>query len=537
MAVLSVIIITVRQPIQTANFNIEPDHIRPVYNEEPLPPMSPNLIIDMRCLQDRHYAEPGIGHHASCIVSRAPFPFIGLVDPNLPSLPPHFAELAVTLSPHAYIPNLAPGTVLLNPSPMWRQDQSFLARLLCHPGVTKAALVHDFISFDNQQTCLTQPGERLKYFSSMAWLRHYDLFFPISEDTDQRLKTLYGGVESRVTGVALPYWMHRITPQQPRHILMVGGGEPRKNSALLLRACAGSAILRDVPVVITGVYSAAAQERLCAQFPATFPGWVTELEMRALYAAAICVVTPSRAASFSLPVVEATAAQAPAVVSDIPAHRALITDPALRFAPDDADRLAAILERLVQDKSYRASVTAQQWPVWQPFSGAAVARKVWSALTPARPALRRNVRPRIAMLSPLPPAKSGVADYSAALAKTLAARVALTLFTEENVEANAHLSRNFDRVISTIGNSTLHTGIYNHAVRWGSAAICHDARLLNLTSGFGLEHAANLASAEIGRRVTPQEAASRRRKSTAGRPMKARARRVFSAPWRKRPAP
>ena len=445
--------------------------------------MSPKLIIDMRCLQDRHQVDRGIGHHATCVIGRAPFPFIGLVDPDLPDLPPHLAGLAESLSPHAYIPDIAPGAVLLNPAPLGPPEQSYLAPLLCRPGLAKAALIRDFIPFDHQESYLTAPGERLKYFSAMAWLRHYDLFFPISDDTDERLKTLYGAVESQVTGIALPYWMHRITPQVPRHILMVGNEDPRRNPECLLRACAGSAILRNVPVVITGAYSAATQARLCGLFPATFPGWVTEIEMRAFYATAICVVTPSRTAGFSLPVIEAAAAQVPAVVSDIPAHRALISDPALRFAPDDADRLAAILERLVQDNSYRAAVVAQQWPVWQPFSASAVAGKVWSALKPARPALQRKAKPRLAMITPLPPAKSGVADYSAALAKTLAAHVALTLFTEENVKTAPPLSRNFDRVISAIGNSTLHAGIYDHALKGGHAAICHDARLLDLTAG------------------------------------------------------
>ena len=259
--------------------------------------------------------------------------------------------------------------------------------------------------------------------------------------------------------------------------------------------------------MITGDYSAATQARLRALFSARFPGRVSEIEMRALYAASICVVTSTRAACFSLPVIEAAAAQSPAVVSDIPAHRALVSDPALRFAPDDADRLAAILERLVQDKPYRASVVAQQWPMQQPFSAAAVAGRVWSALTLARPALQRRAKPRLAMITPLPPAKSGVADYSAALAKTLADRVALTLFTAETMKTSAPPRRNFDRMISAIGNSTLHADIYDHALKCGHATICHDARLLDLTAGRGREHAAQLASAEIGRNVTTQEIA------------------------------
>jgi glycosyltransferase involved in cell wall biosynthesis len=469
--------------------------------------MSPKLIIDMRCLQDRHHADRVTGHHASGIIGRAPVPFIGLVDPDLPDLPPHIADLADSLAPHTDIPALAPDAVLLNPAPLGPAEQSHLAPLLCRPGLTKAALIRDFLPFDHQEGYLTTPHARLKYFSDMAWLRHYDLFFPISDGTDQRLKALYGAVESRVTGLSIPYWMHRITPQEPRHILMVGDEDPRRNPETLLRACAGSAVLRQIKLVITGTYSVATLGRLRAVFPASFPGRVTEIEMRALYAAALCVVTPSRAAGFSLPVIEA-AAQSPAVVSDIAAHRALITDPALRFAPDDADRLATILERLVQDRPYRAAVVAQQWPLWRPFSAATVAGKVWSVLSPAhpaRPALRRKARPRLAMITPLPPAKSGVADYSAALAKALAARVELTLFTEETVKEAAPLNRNFDRVVSAIGNSSLHANIYDHALKWGHAAICHDARLLGLTAGLGLDHAADLASAEIGRRVTPQE--------------------------------
>lgn len=458
----------------------------------------------MRCLQDRNFAERGIGNHARCVISRAPAPFIGLIDPNLPPLPPHLAELAASLSPHAYIPKLQPGTVLLNPSPMG-PNQGFLSQLLCRRDIVKAALIYDFIPFDHQKTYLTQPAVRLDYFSAMAWLRHYNRFFAISEDTDQRLKQLYGAVTSKVTGVALPHWMHRIVPQEPRHILMMGGDEPRKNTEVLLRACAGSETLRHWPVVVTGAYAAATQERLRAIFPVTFPGRISELEIRALYARALCVVTPSRAEGFSLPVIEAMAASTPAVVSDIPAHRSLVTDPALRFAPDDAGRLTGILERLALDKAYRLAVTVQQWPVWKSYSGAAVAKRVWSALTLATPALHRHARPRLAMLTPLPPVKSGVADYSASLAKSLAARTELTLFTENSVQTAAFLNNKFDRVISTIGNSTLHAAIYDHALKWGSAAICHDSRLLGLTAGFGLPHAASLASAEIGRPVTTNE--------------------------------
>ena len=122
-------------------------------------------------------------------------PFIGLVDPDLPDLPPHIADLADSLSPHTDIPALAPGRCCSIRRRWARRSKAIWPRSCAAPGLTKAALIRDFMPFDHQESYLTAPRARLKYFSDMAWLRHYDLFFPISDDTDQRLKALYGAVD------------------------------------------------------------------------------------------------------------------------------------------------------------------------------------------------------------------------------------------------------------------------------------------------------------------------------------------------------
>jgi hypothetical protein len=80
--------------------------------------MSTSLIIDMRCLQDPNYAERGIGNHARCIIASAPAPFSAIIDPQLPPLPKSLAALAAQTVPHAYIPDIPPGAIFLNPSPM-----------------------------------------------------------------------------------------------------------------------------------------------------------------------------------------------------------------------------------------------------------------------------------------------------------------------------------------------------------------------------------------------------------------------------------
>jgi glycosyltransferase involved in cell wall biosynthesis len=106
------------------------------------------------------------------------------------------------------------------------------------------------------------------------------------------------------------------------------------------------------------------------------------------------------------------------------------------------------------------------------------------------------------MVSPMPPEKTGIADYTTA---TLAALRPLARVDALPASALAYADRKFDAVLSVIGNAPLHQQAYDHTKRWGSAVLCHDARLLGLATGQGLAHAAQLASAELGRAVSEAE--------------------------------
>jgi len=114
-------------------------------------------------------------------------------------------------------------------------------------------------------------------------------------------------------------------------------------------------------------------------------------------------------------------------------------------------------------------------------------------------------RPRIAMLTPMPPIKSGVADYSAQTAKALEKHADISVFGPGAAEVSEvpHVARRFDRVISVMGNSGYHGKIYNFYSRYGGAMICHDSRLMHFfTEKFGAEKTAEMAAKELGRPVT-----------------------------------
>lgn len=495
--------------------------------------MQPQIVLDMRCLQDLDHFERGIQAHARCIIGAARnfnpgATLIGLTDPALPALPASAAAWVDAIRPNAYLPELGDGAVFLNPAPLMAPGL-FAARLLLNPGIVKVAIVYDFIPLDQRAAYLADQTERLDYFADLAWLRRYDLFIAISGATEARLRALWPlpAAATAVSGVALPDWVTAGPPAAPAHILVVGGDDQRKNPELAIRAhaCAPGLQARRIPLVIAGNHPAALRDALRA-LPAQYggdpdllivPGRLDGAKLMDLYRRAYCVVTPSRAEGFSLPVIEAMAAGVPAIATDIPAHAELITDSAWRFSLDDDAKLAGLMERLVTDSGIRAGLIEAQAAVWPRFTREKVAERVWGAVAAARPAAPRapavtGRKPRIAMLTPLPPARSGIADYSASLAHHFGDAADLCLFAGGEI-ADARpvsclpmVAQTFDRVVCVMGNSGYHNAINDLLMRYGAACICHDSRLLGFTAArFGLPAAAAIASREVGRVVTAAE--------------------------------
>ncbi|MGI4976864.1 MAG: glycosyltransferase [Janthinobacterium lividum] len=520
----------------------------------------PALIVDLRCLQDENYRERGVGRHALGLLRHArehsrfaaSHRIIGIADPALPALGEGVRSLLDQVQPTGYVGDMA-GCWFVQLSPM-THDPLFTARLASSPLCLRAAVVYDFIPFDFPARYLPDAQRRLDYNAQLAWLSGYDLFMPISRSSAKRLRDLLQIPERdvTVTGAPLDPAFERDAaaahdrPLDGRHLLVIGGGDPRKNVECPIRAHAACAEMAaaGVPIVVTGSYAPHQVEafrqlhRDGGGHPGRlrFPGHVGEAELLGLYREAFCVVTASRAEGFSLPVIEAMAAAVPSVASRIAAHRELVEDEALLFEPDDHEALAAILARAMRPE-WRRAVVEQQAATWPRFRTAEVARLFWSAMQAradedaAKSARGGSVagaqraqgsagarRPRVALLSPVPPDRSGVADYTAACCAELALRVDLHVFTEtENPAPIANtvisplselpmLSGEFDRVIGVMGNSHYHTRIFRLLMRYGGACICHDVRLVGFYAAIlGWDHALATASAELGRPVERRE--------------------------------
>lgn len=97
--------------------------------------------------------------------------------------------------------------------------------------------------------------------------------------------------------------------------------------------------------------------------------------------------------------------------------------------------------------------------------------------------------PTLAYFSPLPPARSGIADYSQELLPFLAEYADLTLFVEDpagvaphlthqfNIQPQAHYQPHFDATLYQMGNSDFHEGMYRLMNRYPGFVVLHDSVL------------------------------------------------------------
>jgi alpha-1,3-rhamnosyl/mannosyltransferase len=142
-----------------------------------------------------------------------------------------------------------------------------------------------------------------------------------------------------------------------RFVLHVGTIEPRKNVAVLLAAWRRLRAARPdaPPLVLCGHVGWQAESiaddlaRARDEGWLIHPGYAPDPVLRALYEEAAALVCPSIYEGFGLPLVEAMAAGAPVVCSDIPVFREVAGNAACFVPPEDADAWARAIGLVLDD--------------------------------------------------------------------------------------------------------------------------------------------------------------------------------------------
>ena len=512
------------------------------------------IYVDARCLQDPRFRDRGIGQHVSNLLAGAnefappeitPH-LIGCVDRSMAPLDGRARALFAEELPLAG--SIAGGSTILQLSPMTHSPHPLRAALE-NPAVRSVAIVYDFIPLDFPADYLRHPAARREYLSNLAVLHDYDKYISISEFTSYELQTNLGVMsrDCHVSGVAVRESVIRFSgsaPTEHKFCLVIGGGDKRKNVELPIVAHAKSSLLRsfNVSLKIVGHYSEADRNALIALHRREggtprllqFIEGISDGDLASLYQGALVTVCPSRAEGFSIPVVEANANGCPVIISNCPAQVELMPLPEYQFDPDDVSRVGTLMESFL-DQAAGTLAMKKQGNFWTRFQPTAVQQRFWSAFfendfdhsvpekagqsTAASPYIVTNRKPRMAIASPVPPDRSGVADYTMATMTAMARYAELDLFTEtqgrivnrafetiQPLSADPYVRGNYDAVVSVLGNSHLHLQTFNLLLNYGGAAIMHDARMLHFYySLLGPDRTKAVASREAERRVSMDE--------------------------------
>lgn len=500
-------------------------------------PMKPPVLVDARCLQHPGFARRGIGLHLAAMLGAEParrFDITLLFDPHLPPPAPDLAALGDHATTTAYAASRN-GAILLQPAPLSFPPDP-IRRLLHAPArsvpVQSIAIVLDFIPLDHPAIYLASPDQRRAYAAGLAALRRYTRYQPISHATAARLHSVFprSAGKADVTGVALRDSLRPTGPTPDlasrAGTLIVSGDDARKNPEIVIDARLPG------PICFVGIHDLSTRARLTERHTAKggapdslhFLPQLDDTELARAYASARLVIAPSRAEGFSMPVIEAIAQGTPVLAADEPAQAELIPSARDRFDPDDAATLATTARRLLTDDAAWHEVRDRQAPVWRDFTTDAVAARFWAPFWApfdhlAAPAILRSARPRIALLSPLPPTYSGCADHSAGLLDEIRHHAEVTAFSDTvapvlpegvafggRADGTIMTSSRFDALITVLGNSIFHRTEMRLLLDYGAAAILHDARMMGFyLSACGTARARGVAAAELARDVTDRD--------------------------------
>jgi len=405
--------------------------------------------------------------------------------------------------------------VLLQPSPM-TASAAPLIPMLRGPAL-KIAIIYDFIPLHFPDVYLGNVAARAEYAAALDALSCYDEFLCISHVVAGELPRHVSAPAHAIT-VAWPAGLLRAPgeaspPPDGRvggPIVVMTGDDPRKNTFGGL-AGVGAATADDPgrDVVVLGMvgqgervhhWSIAAMMR---PGEARTTGRLTDRELAALLRRASVVVVPSFDEGLSLPVVEALAAGAPVVASDIPSHRELIG--AGRHLADP--RSPRSLARAVARIRGRSDVANAQWAHLSRHRHRSLEQAVGERLRQALAGVRTTLEPsavhvsgrdpRIAVAGPWVPQPSGVADFTTTTTLELARIADVTVFTTSGADVAASipdgvrldhhrladLDRHLDRVdvlVAVIGNSHFHLPFLDLIRDRDAVVIAHDTRMVEL---------------------------------------------------------
>lgn len=393
-----------------------------------------------------------------------------------------------------------------------------------------AVVLYDLIPWIHQKPYLDNPDVREWYEEKIQYLRKAHLCLSISESSRQEGLAHLSLPEDAVVNIstAADAQFKRQPDTTPlsdetqrkygliRPFLMYTGGiDHRKNVEGLIRAYAA------VPTSVRGEHQLAivcsiqpesrkALEQLAAKSglidgELVLPGFVPEEDLIALYCQCKAFVFPSWHEGFGLPVLEAMHCGAAVIAANTSSLPEVIGTEEALFDPFDEQAIANKIMQVLSDEAFRQRLISHGLQQARKFSWDSTARRAMDALEAmlskrtsdvAKPALSAT-RPKLAFISPLPPERSGIADYSAELLPVLTQHYDIDVVVAQTEVSDAWAQANlpirtvewfrenaaaYQRVLYHFGNSSFHEHMFELLEEHPGVVVLHDFYLGHIQS-------------------------------------------------------
>ena len=341
--------------------------------------------------------------------------------------------------------------------------------------------------------CSRQEGIELLSFSSERCIN-------ISTDADSQFGSIT--ISSETEGCLRErYGLTR------RFVMYTGGIDHRKNIEALIRSYARLspelrnshqlAIICSVRDDIRHRLSALAKDAGLTTDEVILTGFVPEEDLIALYNLCAVFVFPSWYEGFGLPVLEAMRCGAPVIASNVSSLPEVVGLEEALFDPRSEKEIARAIERVLIDSVYRERLVLHgkeqakkfSWDASAQRAIASMERAVADLRAPRSPRITQSSRPRLAYVSPLPPERSGISDYSAELLPVLAQHYEIEVVVAQSCVSDTWVTRNcpvrtvgwflengdcFDRVLYHFGNSAFHHYMFELLKKIPGVVVLHD---------------------------------------------------------------
>jgi glycosyltransferase involved in cell wall biosynthesis len=409
--------------------------------------------------------------------------------------------------------------------------------------------LYDLIPLVFPDHYLSNPVIRTRYEARTELVRRADRVLAISRTTaddaierlniqPDRVSVIDAGATEKFAqmyGSPAAVWnvlTGRLPFLRPGYMLYVAGFEFRKN---LERVVAAYGLLapdvrashqlviacRMLPSEMELVSNWAAQAGI-EENQLLVTGYVTDAELGALYHACTLFVFASIYEGSGLPILEAMSCGAPVAASRTSTAPEILGDLSATFDPYDPTAIAECLANVIDSPEAIAALVERSHRRVAAYTWDGVAKRSLQAYehvldhgrTPPR---RAHRRPCLALVTPWPPERSGIADYNLRLARALGEHVDVDVVVGKPLDHYAPpqergvrlvQARSFhlglcqpDRVLYSMGNSSFHGHVYELMRQRPGAVVAHDVRLTGFYGWFAGQERPEDPSGRLAERI------------------------------------